>query len=183
MQENQEQLTGLSDLGRIIEYKKQAVCLYNQAGKIMFGHSAHWSFTLREMGAQSQVQHDMLCKFTSGPIVLEAFTSVAIVEHPEEKDELALKSLDALYQLEQAILSITLGGEDREWVQRVQYAQSVSSYNKDWLKWVHNSFGKRFIATKDKTVVCALCGWRYEMKKGEDYEFPCPLCDGVHTLR
>lgn len=182
MQPNPEQLKGLSDLGRLIEYKKQSVCLYNQASKIVFGHSAHWSFRLREMGAQAQVQHDTLCKFTTGPIVLEAFTSVAIVEHPEEKDELALKSLDALLCVEEAILSLKVEAKDSEWAQRVRTAQSVSAYNAKWLEWAYKSFSNRFIARQDKVVACALCGWRYEVKKGEDYEFACPLCEGVHTL-
>lgn len=134
------------------------------------------------MGAQAQVQHDTLCKFMAGPIVLEVFTSVGIIEHPEEKDELALKSLDALLHLEEAILSIKIEKKNAEWAQRAKYAQSVSAYNAKWLEWAYESFGKRFIARQDKVVACALCGWRYKVRKAEDYEFACPLCEGVNTL-
>lgn len=176
------EISEFTALGELIHYKNQAIGLYNQASKIMFGHIAAWSYRLREMGAHSQGQHDALCCFTVGNMEVRTISSFFIVEHPEAKDELALQCLEVLILLEKKILAIPLEEKDAEWNVRSHYAQSISEQNLQMLEWMYRNFHARFVTTKDKTARCALCGYWYLIDKGETCLEQCPMCDAKNAI-
>lgn len=115
-------------------------------------------------------------------MVIETFTMFSILDQPEEKDELALQSIETLYHLEKEISILKIDTSDEEWALRAQYSQHVSDHNIKWLTWIYKEFSNRFIASRTHNIKCALCGLSYKVEKKQEYITTCPLCDGINSF-
>lgn len=105
----------------------------------------------------------------------------AFVEQPEEKDEITLGALALLIDLEKDIVTTKCEHEDhREMFANIH---AISKNNIMWLQHMLNTFDERFVASKSGTLSCQLCGWRMDVKKGDEYgDVVCEICGGKNSM-
>lgn len=176
------QETELTQIGQLIELKRQAVCIYAQAANTMYMHHIKWSFKLREMSSQSQRQHDALCRIADGDrFMIANVRTYAFMEQPETKNEIILGALDLLLDLEHDIVSTDC--EYKEHEEMFDNIHNASKYNMQWLQYMLKTFDTRFVAAKRSTLSCQLCGWRIQVEKGESYgNVLCEICGGRNSM-
>ena len=178
--------THLTKLGKLIMYKTQSVCLYNQVSNAMYPHCIPWAIKLREMGAQSQKQHDVLCRHTAGrQISINEVKLFDLVEQAEEKDEVVKQGLQLIIALEKTICALSFT-EDLAKSVPVQEVLRVSKNFLGRLERWQSSFDKRFVNSRDKAIwiYCSMCGHYEQVRVGYNWtDDECLLCGGVHSMR